>query len=125
MRKIDIGSSYCEDCKSKLNKENKARLKDKYANETTKNSRWQTLRKKIILRDKCCVMCLKNGYIEYRTLQVHHLVKRTDDPSLIYEPSNLITLCRNCHEIAEKMGVGQQRKLFNDNLNKEIDFERL
>lgn len=122
---IEFKTSYCEECAKKLNKNNKNRLKDKYANATTKTSRWQSLRMKIIQRDKCCVLCFQRGFIENRTLQVHHIVKRTEDISLIYTPSNLITLCRSCHEEVEKMSVLEQKKLFSKNINTGIDYELL
>lgn len=121
---IEYGNTFCDDCKSKVTKERKKGLKDKNVEATTKNSRWKALRLKIIQRDKCCILCLRRGFIEYRTLQVHHLVKRVEDTSLIYEPSNLVTVCRECHEELEKLPLLEQKKLLGD-FDKEIDFRLL
>jgi 5-methylcytosine-specific restriction endonuclease McrA len=37
-----------------------------------------------------------------RGLAVHHIVKREEKPDLAFAPSNLITLCRSHHELAER-----------------------
>lgn len=116
---IEYGNTFCSECKSKVTKERKTGLKRKDIEATTKDSRWKSVRMKVIQRDKCCLLCLKRGYIEYRTLQVHHLIKRVDDVNLIYEPSNLVTLCRSCHEEMEKLPLVEQKKLLGD-YNKEI-----
>ncbi|GAA0071677.1 hypothetical protein UT300003_32020 [Clostridium sardiniense] len=121
---IDFGNTFCDECKSKITKERKKGLKDKNVEATTKSTRWKALRSKIVQRDKCCVLCLRRGFIEYRSLQVHHLVKRVDDNSLIYEPSNLVTVCRNCHEELEKLSLKEQKELLGD-FNKEISFRLL
>lgn len=112
----DYGNTYCKDCQSIISSErNKLRSKDEEIEATTKSSTWKNLRKQILMRDKnCCVLCFKRGYITYKSLQVHHIVKRIEDKSLIYEPTNLVTLCRTCHEEVEKMSVKQQRKLFGE-----------
>ena len=121
---IDFKNTFCDDCKAIITKERKTGLKNKNVEATTKSSRWKSLRMKIIQRDKCCVLCLKRGYIEYRGLQVHHLVKRVDDETLIYDPNNLVTVCRNCHEELEKLPLLEQKKLLGD-FNKEISFRLL
>lgn len=110
----DYGNTYCKECQVIISsKRNRERTKNLAIEATTKNSIWKSLRKQILRRDNnCCVLCFKRGYITYKTLQVHHIVKRVDDESLIYEPTNLVTLCRNCHEEVEKMSVKQQKKLF-------------
>lgn len=118
---IDYGSSLCDKCKSEYIKDKKKGLKDKDAEMHIKSGRWRKVREQILLRDKCCVLCLKRGSLEYRQLQVHHIVKRTDDVTLAYEPSNLVTLCRPCHEEVEKLSPEQQRKLLGYK-PKEIEF---
>ena len=111
---IEYGNTFCNECKSKVTKERKTGLKRKDVESAIKNSRWKALRMRIIQRDKCCLLCYKRGYIEYRTLQVHHLVKRVDDTDLIYEPSNLVTLCRSCHEEMEKLSLMEQKQLLGE-----------
>ncbi len=123
---IDYGNTYCSRCNEEVKKQRKqytterVREADKY----TKTATWQSLRKEIIIRDKgCCVLCFLRGRIEYRQLQVHHIVKRVDDLSLAYDRDNLVTLCRNCHEEVEKLSPQKQRELLNmQESEKEISF---
>ena len=111
---IDYGKTYCSKCEEKVKKQRKQYTTEKVreADKYTKTATWQSLRKEIIMRDKgCCVLCLLRGRIEYRQLQVHHIVKRVDNLSLAYERSNLVTLCRTCHEEVEKLSPEKQREL--------------
>lgn len=111
---IDYGNTYCLRCKEKIKKQRKKYTTErvKEADKYTKTATWQSLRKEILIRDKgCCVLCLLRGKIEYRQLQVHHIVKRVDDITLAYERSNLVTLCRPCHEEVEKLTPYKQREL--------------
>lgn len=125
---IPFGESYCEKCflnyKKQRQKYTTKRVRE--ADKLTKTAIWQSLRQKIIIRDKgCCVLCFLRGRVEYRKLQVHHIVKRVDDLSLAYEPSNLVTLCRKCHEEVEKLSPAQQRVLLEiekDVSNEEFHF---
>ena len=112
--KIDYGNTYCSRCEEKVKKQRKQYTTDrvKEADKYTKTATWQSLRKEIIIRDNgCCVLCLLRGKIEYRQLQVHHIVKRVDNLSLAYDRNNLITLCRTCHEEVEKLSPKKQREL--------------
>lgn len=109
---IDFKTTYCKDCNTKINNAKKESLRNKEVEATTKSSRWKSLRAEIVRRDGGrCVLCFKRGFITYRGLQVHHIVKRVDDTDLIYEPSNLITVCRDCHEEIEKLSPKKQREL--------------
>lgn len=111
---IDYGNTYCLKCDEKIKKQRKTYTTEKVkeADKFIKTSTWQSLRREIIRRDRgCCVLCLIRGRIEYRQLQVHHIVKRVDDISLAYEKSNLITLCRVCHEEVEKLSPKKQKEL--------------
>lgn len=112
----EYGNTYCNQCNEIVSKKrNRERTKNDAIEATTKNATWKNLRKQIILRDNnCCVLCFKRGIISYKNLQVHHIVKRIDDESLIYEPTNLVTLCRTCHEEVEKLSVRQQKKIFGE-----------
>lgn len=118
---IDYGNSLCDECKSKYIKDKKKDLKDKSAEKHIKSGRWKKVRRQILLRDKCCILCLKRGYLEYRRLQVHHIIKRTDNIELAYDPSNLITVCPTCHEELEKLAPSKQKELL-DYQPKEIEF---
>ncbi len=63
---------------------------------------WPSLRKMIIQRDgnKCQNCGITSDRIE---LQVHHIVpfRQFSDPDKANDPSNLITLCPDCHKRAE------------------------
>lgn len=113
-RKIDRGNAYCEKCSTTNRKEYKEvqLKKDKIAEDATKNSIWRAVRKQVLIRDKgCCRLCLIRGYIENRKLSVHHIVKRVDNHSLMYVPSNLVTVCPVCHEELEKLSPQKQKIL--------------
>ena len=118
---IDFGNSLCEECKSIYIKKKKNYLKDKDAEKHLKTSRWKKVRQQILLRDKGCVLCLTRGIFEHRKLQVHHIVKRTDNIDLAYEPSNLVTVCPCCHEELERLEPSRQKELLKFK-PKEIEF---
>ena len=42
--------------------------------------------------------CQMPGCKKRRRLQVHHIRRWADSPSLGFDPYNLITLCRGCHD---------------------------
>ena len=112
---IPFRETYCDSCQKLINAHKKEGLKNKKAEALLKTGTWKSLRKDIITRDKgCCVLCFKQGIIEYRKLQVHHIIKRTEDESLAYEPSNLVTLCRSCHEKVELLSVQKQKELLGE-----------
>lgn len=117
---IDFGNTYCDKCKSVVIKRN--RSKNKEIEATTKSGRWKAVRLTILRRDKCCVLCFKrHGVYNLKNLQVHHIEKRVDRPDLIYEPTNLVTLCRDCHEEVELLSPHQQIELLGGKIP-EIDY---
>ena len=121
---IEYGNRLCDECKSKEVKHNKQFLKDKDAEKLIKSSRWKELRKKILMRDKSCVLCKQRGQLEYKGLQVHHIEKRTNNKDLAFEPTNLVTVCRVCHEELEKLSPTEQKELLSGyNLEMENNFE--
>ena len=55
-------------------------------------------RVKVLDRDhRSCVWC-NDTY----DLVIHHMIPRDDDPSLICDEDNCVTLCRSCHMKAHK-----------------------
>lgn len=52
----------------------------------------------ILKRDKCT--CNDCGYSHERGigLQIHHIVKKSDNVELEYDQNNVITLCILCHK---------------------------
>jgi len=86
------------------------------------STRWRKLRSLIIKRDGgLCQRCLlKYGIINGSTLQVHHIKPRIQYPELMWEETNLITLCKTCN-----LQIGTNDELDfkpNDNL-KDRDFD--
>lgn len=64
-----------------------------------RDSRWATVRKyHLKIHDKCQA-CDKK-----KDLEVHHVVPVFKDKSLELEPTNLITLCDNCHLLFGHLG---------------------
>lgn len=53
-------------------------------------------RSQILKRDKhTCQMCRRKR--TGRSLEVHHIIKWATSIGLRYDPSNCITLCKQCH----------------------------
>lgn len=72
------------------NKERKKMLNSK---------RWKDLRIRTIKRDGgMCNRCwVELGIIETSQLQVHHIKPRSEYPELMFDPDNLITVCKTCN----------------------------
>ena len=67
--------------------------------EKLRDPRWQKMRLEIMERDKfTCCHCRDTQ----KTLNVHHLAYTKGAAPWEYDPSNLITLCEECHELAEE-----------------------
>jgi 5-methylcytosine-specific restriction endonuclease McrA len=59
--------------------------------------KWKRKRAAILARDKYqCQICKRYGRTRQAT-EVHHIVHIEDDPSRALDGSNLISLCRTCH----------------------------
>lgn len=67
--------------------------------EKLRDPKWQKMRLQIMERDKfTCCHCQDTE----KTLNVHHLTYTKGAAPWEYEQSNLITLCEDCHELAEE-----------------------
>lgn len=111
---IPMGNGYCEKCKPK--RKDSIRKKKREDREKEKGvlstSRWRKVRHAAMVRDQgCCRMCLLNGYIEYRNLEVHHLLKRVDREDLMYNLDNLVTLCSLHHHYLEDLPYEEQKRI--------------
>ncbi len=72
-----------------------------YAKGFYKSQAWKKTRKAVMSRDAMlCQDCLKKGKITAAE-EVHHIVEITpaniSDPEVTLNPSNLVSLCRECH----------------------------
>lgn len=75
--------------------------------------RWITYRKRFIVNNPFCCICLKRGR-EVPTYAVDH-IKRVNGPEdpLFWEPSNHQPLCRSCHSrktVRFDGGFGRKRR---------------
>lgn len=62
------------------------------------SKQWKKKRITILKRDKYqCQICKRYGRLREATI-VHHIIEFEDDPSLALVNSNLISVCKQCHE---------------------------
>ena len=124
--KIEFGKSYCEECLAKVQTmRNTHKNKKIHSSSKISSRKWIKIREQAIIRDNgVCVLCLlKYKRIFSKGLEVHHIIKRTEDPSLMYNLDNLVTVCRECHEELEKLTPNQQKTLLNKKDKEEgLDF---
>ena len=75
------------------------------------SGKWKAKRKKILRRDGYqCQLCKRYGRLTEATL-VHHIIEYEDDPSLALVDSNLVSLCKKCHEkVHPEKGTKSNRK---------------
>lgn len=81
---------------------------------------WRRKRKVILDRDNNeCQLCKENGKVTIGTkedsLIVHHIQELKDRPDLCLTDSNLLAVCRDCHENVfhpERLGEYKERKKF-------------
>lgn len=108
---IPLGETYCDKCRpvEKVTREElqvddseemSAKVKSFY-----KSKQWRMFRKGILARDKyLCVACAANGRLSVAS-DVHHIVRVKQDWNKRFDPSNCISLCKECHNKADKTGV--------------------
>ena len=68
--------------------------------------------KSVEIRDRSnylCAACKAEGKYTYEGVEVHHIVKVTDDPSLLLEDSNLICLCQQHHRMADRGDISGEK----------------
>lgn len=78
---------------------------------------WQLKRESIKERSfYLCSVCKDKGDYSPKDLEVHHIIKLRDDPSLFLDDDNLIALCLPHHEDADrgKLDIDYLRKLVKD-----------
>jgi 5-methylcytosine-specific restriction endonuclease McrA len=67
-------------------------------------SSYQWKKKSEDIRQKAgylCEYCKTENRYTYRNLEVHHIEKVREDPSLLLDDYNLICLCTECHKKAD------------------------
>lgn len=53
-----------------------------------------------------CEVCKSKNIFNYRNLEVHHIVKLKDKPSLMLANANLVCLCSEHHKMADAGEIG-------------------
>lgn len=75
---------------------------------------WKTLRYAVMRRDKwTCQECGDHNHVGRGSrivLEVHHIIAAVHDNSLVLDPSNLITLCHDCHVATHNYGFKAAKK---------------
>lgn len=101
--KIELTKT-CDKCEAAKKQEKNAYMRQynkrqQEVQKPIKTARWHKLRRYIIQRDKgICQRCLAlKGIFNSADLQVHHIKPRIKFPELMFDESNLITLCKTCN----------------------------
>lgn len=97
--KISRGT-YCEDHKrsrQSIIKKRKKKYIYHHDNKQFYNSKaWKDVRSFVYQREKgCCQRC--GRFVHGRRAHTHHIIPIRVDPTLKYEPNNLMLLCPQCH----------------------------
>lgn len=88
----------------KSRQKNGDRQSDKFRNTT----RWQRKRDEIKVRDRyLCQICIRDRYntlsfLNYKTVEVHHITPINEDYNRRLDNDNLISLCSYHHKMADK-----------------------
>ncbi len=62
------------------------------------DDKWRALRVAHFARDPWCAECAKSGRQE-RAAILHHVVEHRGNEALRLDPTNVIGLCRSCHQL--------------------------
>ena len=103
----------------RVTNEQRAKQREKRDTEQVKirnSNKWKIKTRYIKSRDKyMCQACLNGiGYLEGRrittkNLQVHHIIPLKADRNEAFNNENLITLCEQCHELAEQGKIPRKK----------------
>lgn len=115
-KKIPMSQKYCDCRNERLNEYNKQYYEENKEQRKLLNSKkWKDTRKIIIKRDAgMCNRCyVQLGLFVHDELQVHHIKPRITHPELVYDPENLITICKTCNLQLGTNGIDWEIKRFN------------
>jgi 5-methylcytosine-specific restriction endonuclease McrA len=86
--------------------------RQKVANDKNKfrwSRKWREKRNSIVERDlSLCLVCRSKGKYNYNNLEVHHIIPLEEDYNKRLDDYNLITLCSDCHEQAERGEISKE-----------------
>jgi len=60
-------------------------------------ARYKKLRKRIVRERKYCRNCKAT-----KDLQIHHVIKISQEPAKAFDADNIILLCKRCHQLTHK-----------------------
>lgn len=86
-------------CKKKYKRDYMREYQRLHKGDPLKTTRWTKLRTKILKRDGyLCQRCLyKYNVLNSNELQAHHIRSRKHFPELVFEETNIMTLCGTCN----------------------------
>lgn len=64
-------------------------------------AQWKALRLSQLMREPLCKRCSDRGKIVPATV-AHHKVSHKGDTTLFFDPSNLASSCKDCHDVDEQ-----------------------
>jgi len=92
------------DCGMKPKRKKEGNEKDKFR----WSRKWREKRNQIVQRDNyLCLVCKHRGKYNYNDLEVHHITSLEEDFNRRLDEDNLITLCSECHELAESGAISK------------------
>ncbi len=99
-----------------VNKPHKCPFKPKYYRKDVDADKFRRSRtwtnKSLLIRELDnyrCVVCNSKGILQYCGLGVHHIEKLTQDFDKRLDDDNLITLCEECHELADNGKIDKNK----------------
>ena len=103
-----VGERYCDWCRDKAEVEDRIRARKREqrrgsSSERGYDYRWQRFRSSYLAEHPLCESCLARGEAEAAN-ELHHRKKLADYPELKYEPTNLMPLCKRCHDERTRAG---------------------
>ena len=55
-----------------------------------------------------CSVCLDEGIINYKDIEVHHIIRLQDEPDKLLDNNNLIALCKYHHKLADNGKIDKE-----------------
>lgn len=78
-------------------------------------ARWRHMRTRQLSLHPLCTFCLARDIVEPATV-ADHVTRHNGDPELFWDPDNLQSLCKYCHDSTKKrMELGQHVVQFDAN----------
>jgi len=103
-------STYCPACQSIQDTKKQSYRQDQDKRPSSRargyDTAWERLRNWYLKQNPLCIDCQGAGVIRPAVV-VHHIIPVEDDPSKRLDMDNLMSLCRDCHEIRHQRKRGK------------------